>query len=505
VAHQSQRNHGTSRTVRHHIRRALGFYWHKKYLVVLSGLCCLIALFTVYSLAASPYSSDSFVQTPFTTKYVDGQVVLTQHFTPHVYHSWLMSSVAYGVQAVTDVWARWHSYREPAGDTQSIAAAIYAQRFDPSKPYLISGDQFDGLYLRNLSVFYQSLLDPHTAINTTDWHNRQRIGVQSLAYGLAATQQLRYPVTTLQPISPRGVIAVNFWDYPSDTMFSLFTLLQNLEGNSATRQAALQLQHEYGNGLQAAYQNYLMTVRDPKSGLVRRNIHLSSARDAVQRQSSFYDNIMLWRTEQLATQLGFAKVSPASLATLRQTIVQNYWDNDQGHFIDDAAPGDQNSYSSDWLIALPTGFLNPTNPDDLAKLERISTYIDKNNLTSPLPIRYTTAVSNEHQDFFVRMFVNSYGNTAIWSYWGDLYISLETDLYRQTGNKLYAQHVNTSLKAWQQVIVHDRGYPETLDAHGNILKTPFYESIRRNGWIVDFETDLYNWKQIPMNSRDAQP
>ena len=477
-------------------------YWRKRWLVALSGLVLFILLFASYSLAASPYSSDSFVETPFTTSYVNGQVVLTKHFTPHVYRGWFMSTVGYLEQAATDIWDRLRSPKEPAGTIQSITADIHEQRFDPSKPYLISGDQFDGLYLRNLSIFYQGLLDPHTALNTTDWHNRQRIAVQSLAYALSATQQLKYPVTTLLPITPRGVIAVNFWNYPSDTMFSLFQLLQKLESSSSTRQVALQLQHEYSSGLQAAYANYMATVRDPRTGLVRGNIHLSSARDAVQRQSSFYDNVILWRTEQLAAQLGFDKLSNASLTALRQTILRRYWNSAAGHFIDDTAPGNANSYSSDWLIALPVGFLNPSNPDDRTKLERISTYIDRAKLASPLPIRYTANTSTAHQDFFVRNFVGNYGNTAIWSYWGDMYITLETDLYQQTGQQLYARHVESSLAAWQQVVVRDRGYPETLDSHGKLLETPVYESIRRNGWIVDLETNEYNWQQLTRATGD---
>lgn len=468
---------------------------NRKWLVPITALLAVVVLFGAYSLAASPYSSDSFVQAPFTTRFSNGQVVLTKHFNLRVYHNWGMSTVGYLEQLATDVWDRIRSPKEPAGNLASIIASIHTQRFDPSKPYIISGDQFDGLYLRNLSVFYQSLLDPHTALNATDWHNRQRLAVQSLAYALSATQVLKCPVTTLLPISPRGVIAVNFWSYPSDTIFSLFELLQRLENDPATRQAALQLQHEYGSGLQAAYQNYLHTVRDPRTEQVRYGLQLSSARDAAKRQSSFYDNVILWRTEQLADQLGFGTTSSQTLARLRQAILQRFWNNSEGHFIDDTAPGNQNSYSSDWLIALPVGFLDPSNPDDLTKLKRVSAYIDQRHLASPLPIRYTSDADTTHQDFFVRYFVGNYGNTAIWSYWGNLYIGLETSLYQQTGQPLYARHVTASLAAWRRVILRDRGYPETLDGHGRLLETTFYESIRRNGWIVDYETAQYNWDQ----------
>ncbi len=476
-------------------------YRRRTWLVVVSAILAVISLFCIYCLAASPYSSDSFVETPFTTRYVDGEVVLTQHFTPHVYRGWFASTVGYLEQTVTDLWTRLRSPKEPAGDLQSITAAIHAQRFDPSKPYVISGDQFQGLYLRNLGVFYQSLLDRDTALNAADWHNRERIAVQSLAYGLSATQQLGYPVTTLLPISQRGVLAVNFWSYPSDTMFALFNMLAQLKVDPETRQAALQLQREYGSGLRTAYQNYLATVRDPKTGRVRTGIHISSARDAVQRESSFYDNVILWGTEQLATQLGYDHASSDTLSSLRQAILSRYWDGAAGYFIDGVAPYEKSSYSSDWLIALPTGFLNPADPADRTKLQRISAYVDKEHLASPLPIRYTADTSTAHQDFFVHYFVGSYGNTAIWSYWGDLYIQMQADLYQQTGQMLYAQHAETALVGWQRVITRDRGYPETLNAQGKLLMTPVYESIRRNGWIVDFEAAHYSWNQVVKGAR----
>jgi phosphatidylglycerophosphate synthase len=470
-------------------------YWRKKWLVWVSSFVCFVFLLSVYLLAACPYSSDTFAESPFTTRYEQGRVVLVQDYKMQVYHGWFFSSVSYIQQMVADIWMRTQNRAEPGNTYAQIVANIHSQRFDPNRPYVISGDQFEGLYIRNMGVFYQDLLDPHTALNTTDWHNRERIAIQTLAYSMAATQQLHYPVTTLSPISPRGVVAVNFWSYPSDTMYSLMQTLQTLEANPETRQAALQLQAEYGGGLRSAYVNYIMTVRDVKTGMVRSNIQLSSARDAVKRESSFYDNVILWKSEQLAAQFGFSHDTPQKLATLHQSIMSRYWSNKDGHFIDDVAPGDANSYSSDWLFALTTGFLEPSNPSDLTKLEKISDYIDKQHLASPLPIRYTND-QNQNEDFFVKYFASSYGNTAVWSYWGDLYIAFEENLYQQTGNVLYAQHVESGLYAWRRIVVQDKSYPETLTSNGKVLKTLVYESIRRNGWVVDLETDQYNWNHI---------
>lgn len=443
-----------------------------------------------YLLATSPYSSDTVVHPPFTTRYVDGKVVLTQHYTPKIYSGWWASKLGiYGKQLVSDVWFRLSSPKIAGNDVSSITAEIHRQRFDPSKPYIISGDQFDGLYMRNLGVFYQDLLNPRTALSAEDWHNRQRIAVQSMAYSLSAIDQLKRPVTTLLPISAHGVLAVNFFNYPSDTLFGVFSMLDQLKNDPATHDVAVQLQQQYGAGVQKAYQNYLATVRDPKTGLVRADIHVSSARDAANRKSSFYDNVILWRTEQLATQFGFDHTSSSSdeLLKLQQKITARYWDNAEGHFIDDLTPGREHSYSSDWLMALPTGFLRSTNADDLIKLVRISQYIDARHLASPLPIRYTTAADKAHENFFVKTFVGAYGSTATWSYWGNLYISMQLALYKQTGQQNYMQRAQTSIADWERVMVRDHGYPETLNDKGKMLVTPVYQSIRRNGWVVGLE------------------
>lgn len=475
----------------HFLRLWRGFV-RRKWLLTIAILFTGLGFVSAYFLATSPYSSDTVVKSPFTTQYVDGKIVLTQHYTPKIYTGWWASFLGiYGKQMVSDVWFRITSPKISGDTAAAITANIHARRFDPTKPYVISGDQFDGLYMRNLGVFYQDLLNPHTTLSPEDWHNRQRLAVQSVAYSLAAIDQLKRPVTTLLPISAHGVLAVNFFHYPSDTLFGVMSMLNQLQVDPATHDVAIELQQQYGTGLRQAYQHYLATVRDQKTGMVRSNVHISSARDGVNRSSSFYDNVILWRTEQLATAFGLDTVSSDQSETLRQAIMQRYWDAQEGHFIDDVAPGREHSYSSDWLIALPTDFLHPTNAKDLEKITRISQFIDTKKLASPLPIRYTTATDKTAENFFVRTFVGSYVNTATWSYWGNLYISMQLALYKQTGQAQYIQKAQQSIDGWERVMVRDHGYPETLNDKGAMLVTPVYQSIRRNGWVVGLEAQKY--------------
>ena len=471
----------------------------RKWLLTILGIIFLSVFAVTYLLATSPYSSDTMVKPPFTTAYVDGKVTLTQHYQPHVYSGGLAHFVGiYGKQLTSILWAWAQGPKVPAGNADTIIEGIHRIQFDPNKPYVISGDQFDGLYLRNLGTFYEDLLDPHTARSAEDWHNRQRIAVQTVAYGLSAINQLGRPVTTLMPISAQGVLAVNIYNYPSDTMFSLLATLAKLQADPATKDVATQLLTQYHQGLDRAYRNYIGTVRDSKTGLVRRDIHVSSARDAANRQSSFYDNVILWKTQQLAASLGLAQFSGDDADQLRQTILARFWDAREGHFIDDLASGHEHSYSSDWLIALTTGFLEPVVADDRTRLEKISAYIDKQHIAEPVPIRYANANPTE-QNRFVKLFVGSYGGTATWSYWGMSYIKMQIALYQQTGQAVYANHAQKALDAWQRIIVRDRGFPETLDARGNLLVTPFYESIRTNGWVVGYEAAQTQWQAVKGN------
>lgn len=218
----------------------------------------VIVLSFIYLLSSSPSSSDTFIQPAFATTYKNGEVELKTNYTPHFYNGFWASLLGTYKQVITIVWDRIESPKMPTGSEDQIVDGIYGLRFNPSAPYLISGDQFDDFYLRNLSIFYQDLLDPSTAVSAMDMHNRERIDVQSLAYGLAALQQLHHPVTTLSPITPHGVLAFNVYSYPSDTMFSLFQVLTKLKATPDTSAVANSLERKYYSGLAASYSNYLV-------------------------------------------------------------------------------------------------------------------------------------------------------------------------------------------------------------------------------------------------------
>jgi hypothetical protein len=398
-----------------------------------------------------------------------------------------------GFLIIQNAW--YGSYRSQFNNPDEIIADIHKLRFDPSKPYLISGDQFSVLYPRNLGVFYNSLLNPYTAHSRLDWTNRQRIYLHSAMYALDAFSSARRITTTLVPIFEHSVALtqVHPGSVASDSLYGVLHALNALSNerqysHPTYKLQAVQTVHEIirdrQHDLKMLLEIYLHDVQDPKSGLVKRKIHLSSARDGALRDSSFYDNVILWKTLQLADHLGIDDIPNEELNRLKKLIIKTYWDEEHGYFRDDMK---HDTYSSDWLIALPAGFLSLKNKKDLDHIKRCVAYTKKHKIDEPFPIRYTAPGKKVHAPWAVRTFVPNYGGDAIWSYWGAQYITLLAELFHITGNEDYRYDARRHIQAYHEKIIETQGFPETFDSSGNFLQTPVYKSIRQTGWVVQFE------------------
>ncbi len=216
--------------------------------------------------------------------------------------------------------------KAPQGQVDEIIREIHRLRFSPEEPFLISGDHFSVLYPRSLGIFYHSILDPRTALDQEDWVNRQRIYLKTTAYALHVYKQSNQLSTTIVPVGPRSVALLNIYDLPSDTLYSLayaLAVMQEKETLSerypfelyetstqqdvytlATSTASATLQATYHESLRRHWDTFFETVYDPSTGFVKKDIRLSGTKDIVHRESALYDNIMVWRTNQLLQKLG---------------------------------------------------------------------------------------------------------------------------------------------------------------------------------------------------------
>ena len=453
------------------------------------GIIVTLLLCHVWLHITNPYAKFDVVEQPYTTTVNNDGITVKKQFGLHAANGPLAETLGYyksGFLIVQNAW--FGSYPAASKNAEAIIGDIHKLRFDPSKPYLISGDQFSVLYPRNLGVFYNSLLDYRTAHSQQDWENRQRIYMQSALYALDAFSSAKHITTTIVPVSPRTVALtqVHPGSVASDSLYGVlyaFERLKNAE-KVQTTEATKSIIHDRKDDLKMLIEMYVKDVQDPSTGLIKRGSHLASARDGVLRDSSFYDNIVLWKTLDLADKLDIRLAAKGELDMLRAKIIKTFWQEDKGYFKDDQKTTD---YSSDWLLALPTGFLSLNSNEDRIKLERIIHYTKDQRLDQPFPIRYTAVSGQTKMPWAVKKFVPNYGGDAIWSYWGAQYIHLLAAMYHQTGSDIYKADAEKFIGIYNDKIEQTRGFPETFDTEGNFLQNMVYKSIRQTGWVVQFE------------------
>lgn len=392
--------------------------------------------------------------------------------------------------------------RAKPGSIDEIIREIHTLRFNPSEPFLISGDHFSQLYPRSLGIFYHSILDSRTALDQDDWQNRQLIYLKTTAYALQTFDQAGRLSTTIVPVGPRSVALMNIYAKPSDTLYSLLYALDQLHGSQflyqtypfenaqqyklQTEEQAEKLITQYQPTLKRFLNEYIQNVYDPTTGLVRKNILLSGTKDMAKRQSAFYDNVVFWRTLQLAEQLGIIDSSPIELDALKQRIVRTYWIEDKGYFAEDLSDG-EGQYSSDWLIVLMTGFLNPADEAERIYYQRSVEYIQRNSIDQPFALQYHPDQRKQQLYWGVKWFAPDYGSTAIWSNWGMEYLKLLSLLGYYTKDPIYLQQADLQLQSYTYNIKLYRGFPEVYNAQGKFFKQRFYRSVRQTGWVVSFE------------------
>ncbi len=403
--------------------------------------------------------------------------------------------------------SRWHKSPGSSGTTvREIMQDIYDIRFDPSKLLLTSGDHFSALFVRNLGVFYYPTLDTNLTASPPRWHDRQIVYLQTLSYALGVFAKQSTLTTTIVPTGGRSATCVNFYAYPSDTLYGMLYALAALLGKESARPAlygspcnvldtipaAKQLHSTYRAMLTEHYRRYRTTVYDESTGIIRTDLHMSGAKDITKRTCAFYDNVIFWKTTELAMKLDLIPTDKQALKDLRARILETFWLKDKGYFLEDLSDESiRNSYySSDWLIVLATGFLSPEKISERHYFEQSIKYIQANKIDQPFAIKYQHDTRAHRQFLAVRLAVASYGGDSIWSFWGMEYIKVLLLLYRATNRDDYLTKADYHIAAYQKNMLRDRGFPEVYDADGNLLQTPLYRSIRQTGWVIGFDQVL---------------
>lgn len=389
-----------------------------------------------------------------------------------------------------------------------IITEIHDLRFDPELPYLISGDHFSVLYPRSLGIFYHTLLDSRTALSDDDWLRRQVIYAKTLAYALEVFSQSNELSTTIVPIGPRSVALFHVYAPASDTLYSLLFALERLQNQDffqevypmdesdeyfvrplATQELAQELLDRHSESLTRHFNTYMNMVYDYETGLVKKDIRISSTKDIVWRESAFYDNVIVWKTNQLAQKLNIIPADQVFLDRYKERILKAFWIDSVGVFVEDLSHEAmvERWYSGDWLIAYQTGFLNPSNPADLVYLEKAVGYIRRNAIDQPFAMQFHPDRRPKRLYPVVRISAPDYGSTTIWSNWGMEYSKLLIRLAQETDNDSYLVAAERQLDAYTFNIRRYRGYPEVYNYQGEVYSTLLYRSVLRTGWVVTYE------------------
>ncbi|QGF22857.1 hypothetical protein [Raineyella fluvialis] len=458
-----------------------------------------------FAYATNPFSRFTIVRNTYTARFTpDGLETVDRNDALVLRQHRIWRALAYYSCGINVLRTRYlSSPRSAAATVDGVIQDIHTLRFDPDRLLLISGDQFSALFVRNLGVFFYPMLDRSIPGDEADWQARQLVYLQTVGYALGVFARHPELTTTIVATGRRAATCVNIYAYPSDTLYGMLYALAALARIEparpaayapdhhllATREAAADLLARYGASLAAHYRTYRERVLDPDTGLVRKDLPLSGAKDITRRSSAFYDNVILWKTMQLAGKLGLASVDDEELAAFKRQILAAFWLPEQGHFLEDlSSEGVRASYySSDWLITLATGFLDPADPAERDYFVRSVDHIRATGIAEPFAVKYHADTRAHRQYPVVRLAVASYGGDSIWSFWGMEYIKVLLLLHRATGIAEYRDEADRHLASYAAAMVRDGGFPEVYDTAGRMLTTPLYRSIRQTGWVIGFE------------------
>lgn len=491
-----------------------------KTLAIAVTVSALALCYDYWATHVNPYSEDTWV-TPFFTTSIesDGSLRLAKVRDTQVAHLPLASLILYA-DIVHESILRFLGRDADgpiAGNEEEILSALHTERFDPSRAYIITGGHFPDLYVRNLGIFYSSLLDPRIPAGEDDWANRQRITLQTLAMHLELLRVAGKEYTTFAPVGPHAFAAINWNDEPSDSLFAITYTLRAATDNSfiprrlpaphldgsapahtlATQKAANGLLGEYRPAIEKELARYLTLVMDPETGLVKNEAALSGARDNVRQKSGFYDNIIAYATARDAAALGLSFPCPAKypsssscdFAQWKKSIMTAFWRDENGEsglFIDDLSAKSlkEKTFTGEAFLALPIGFLDIFDAADRATLFKMVRYVKSHDLDNPFPLPYAASDDrSKSSNLFVGF--SSYAGHSIWSHLGQAYIQaliLLSPEYPELQADIHAH-----LEKYKQNIETYGGYPELYNADGTLFTAPISRAVLRVGWVINYE------------------
>jgi hypothetical protein len=399
------------------------------------------------------------------------------------------------------------------GSLKDIIHIIHQERFSPEQPYCITGGHFRDLYVRNSGIFYNALLDPRIALDERDWNNRVEIAIRTTETILWWLRACGKMYTTFTVKKKRNIEGANYYAEPSDSLYALLwnfrvfqedTYITDIFPTAETqsrfyitpsqKERMEALKNMYQKDIESEFRRYSQYCLSHRNHRISKKVQLASARDGVKRRSSFYDNVIYWKTAHMMHFLWlYTSISRKKLHKIKTTILANFWDSERGIFLDDLSKNSLTNryFCADTLIALSTRFLRVEMPEEREYLVKIVDYIQSHHLDVPFWVHYSEERTHRHWPVIV--WAPHYADYTIWSHWSTEYIKLLILLgYHDPVRKdEYLTKAGYHLQALEEKMLQYGGYPEVYDLKGQIYKSRLYRSVLRCSWVVGYEQAKY--------------
>ncbi len=372
--------------------------------------------------------------------------------------------------------------------------------------------------MRNSGIFYNALLDGRIALDAHDWNNRVDIALRTTESILRALKFCGKLYTTFAFEKNGSIAGTNYYAEPSDSFHGLlwnFCAFQDdwfianifptddinasFHITEVQRERMNMLRSEYKTEIEKEFKRYSDYCLSQRNHRVSKRIFLASARDGVKRRSSFYDNVIYWRTAHMIRMLWFDNhISEEKLEKIKASILQNFWHAEKWIFLDDLSKKSlaHPYFCADSLITMSTRFLRPEIPEERMYLEKIVDYIQTNNLDKPFGIQYSEERTQRHWPVIIG--APHYADRTIWSHWSTEYIKLLILLGNNLPEKKdkYMLQAAKHIHALETKMIHSGGYPELYNLKGNVYKSHLYRSVLRCSWVVGYEQAKYIFDKI---------
>ncbi len=286
---------------------------------------------------------------------------------------------------------------------------------------------------------------------------------KTLRYALNLYRKYGKVTTTITPQNTP-------FDFPEFGVDSLPWLIHSIVASSFNYKP-------YKEFLNREIRKFKEHVVDEKTGLVKPDEHFSSMKDFSLRKSSCYDNCMV---AMLAVDLHkttlhnpFAKKNATQTHSFYADLIyKHFWSGE--YFYDDI---EMKKYVAGDAQVFPLilGFI-----EDEKEIQSMIKAVKENNLTNPLPLRYT---KERHMAEFIPqewIFFRNYEGDTSWTHMGPLWIK---------AIKKYDPKLSEKYKeAYTKHIEKEKAFCEVVRTDGKPFRTPFYYSDRTMLWACNYLT-----------------